>query len=238
LDGTGRLLDVGCGPGSLTLLLAPLFTEVTGVDADPDMLTEAASLATSTAVRNATWRHLRAEDLPADLGGYRMVTFAQSFHWLDRARVAASVHGMVEHGGTCVHVHATTHEGVTTDRVLEHPQPPRPAIADLVRRYLGPVRRAGRGALPDGTASGEDEFYRAAGFRGPERLTVPGRVVHRSADDVVASVFSLSSSTPQLFSDQLASFEAELRQLLRDTSPTGMFSECHGEIAADIWRAS
>ncbi|MBA2531445.1 MAG: hypothetical protein H0V23_04970 [Nocardioidaceae bacterium] len=24
LDGTGRLLDVGCGPGSLTLLLAPL----------------------------------------------------------------------------------------------------------------------------------------------------------------------------------------------------------------------
>src|SRR5690242_1766877 len=24
LDGTGKLLDVGCGPGSLTLLLAPL----------------------------------------------------------------------------------------------------------------------------------------------------------------------------------------------------------------------
>jgi cyclopropane fatty-acyl-phospholipid synthase-like methyltransferase len=23
LDGSGRLLDVGCGPGSLTLLLAP-----------------------------------------------------------------------------------------------------------------------------------------------------------------------------------------------------------------------
>jgi trans-aconitate methyltransferase len=26
LDGTGRLLDVGCGPGSLNLLLAPHFS--------------------------------------------------------------------------------------------------------------------------------------------------------------------------------------------------------------------
>jgi hypothetical protein len=32
LDGTGRLLDVGCGPGSLTLLLAPLFGSATGID--------------------------------------------------------------------------------------------------------------------------------------------------------------------------------------------------------------
>lgn len=29
LDGSGRLLDVGCGPGSLTLLLAPLFAAAT-----------------------------------------------------------------------------------------------------------------------------------------------------------------------------------------------------------------
>ena len=34
LDGAGRLLDVGCGPGSLTLLLAPWFENATGLDAD------------------------------------------------------------------------------------------------------------------------------------------------------------------------------------------------------------
>src|SRR5947209_6469738 len=38
LDGSGRLLDVGCGPGSLTLLLAPHFEQAIGVDADADML--------------------------------------------------------------------------------------------------------------------------------------------------------------------------------------------------------
>ena len=44
LDGSGRLLDVGCGPGSLTLLLAPWFEQATGVDADQDMLAEAKQL--------------------------------------------------------------------------------------------------------------------------------------------------------------------------------------------------
>jgi SAM-dependent methyltransferase len=40
LDGTGRLLDVGCGPGSLALLLAPFFAEVVGLDPDPRMIAE------------------------------------------------------------------------------------------------------------------------------------------------------------------------------------------------------
>lgn len=41
LDGTGRLIDVGCGPGILALLLAHLFDEVIGVDPDPGMLPKA-----------------------------------------------------------------------------------------------------------------------------------------------------------------------------------------------------
>jgi SAM-dependent methyltransferase len=38
LDGSGRLLDGGCGPGILTLRLAPLFDETVGLDPDPAML--------------------------------------------------------------------------------------------------------------------------------------------------------------------------------------------------------
>ncbi len=40
LDGGGLLLDVGCGPGALTLELAPAFGESVGVDPDPGMLAE------------------------------------------------------------------------------------------------------------------------------------------------------------------------------------------------------
>lgn len=232
LDGSGRLLDVGCGPGSLTLLLTGRFEESVGLDADPDMLAEAARLAADAGIGNCRWLHRRAEELPAGLGEFRLVTFAQSFHWLDRPKVAAAVRGMLAAGGACAHVHAATHQGVDPGDLA----PPHDAIADLVRRYLGPVRRAGQGVLPDGTASGETEIYRAAGFRGPRRFEVPGRVVTRTADDVVAAVFSLSSSAPHLFGDRRDAFEAELRELLREASPAGTFSERLQEIAVDLWR--
>ncbi len=76
-------------------------------------------------------------------GPYRVVSFAQSFHWMDQLQVARVALRMLEDGGACVHVHATTHQGVDTDAVLPHPRPPRSAIDELVERYLGPIRRKG-----------------------------------------------------------------------------------------------
>jgi SAM-dependent methyltransferase len=237
LDGTGRLLDVGCGPGSLGLLLAPLFAEVVGVDADAGMVAEAGREAARRGVRNVGWVQMRAEDLPGSLGTFRVATFAQSFHWMDRPRVAAAVGTMLEAGGAWVHVNATTHRGVGGGDELPAPAPPRERITSLVRAYLGPVRRAGRGALPDGTPALEDEVIAAAGFEGPRRLEVGGgRVFDRSEDEIVASVFSLSSAAPHLFGERLGVFEEELRQLLREISPNGRFSERAREIELVVWR--
>ncbi|MFD0364779.1 hypothetical protein ACFQZZ_25345 [Nocardia sp. GCM10030253] len=56
------------------------------------------------------------------------------------------------------------------------------------------------------------------------------------SEDIVVAVFSLSSSTPHLFGDDRAEFEAELRQLLCNASPSGVFSEQAHDIAVDIWR--
>jgi SAM-dependent methyltransferase len=237
LDGTGRLLDVGCGPGSLTLRLAPLFTSVIGLDADRDMLDEAARQADRAAVENVTWVRMRAEDISDRLGSFRVVTFAQSFHWLDRPRVAQVVRGLLDADGGCVHLHATTHQGVPGDDALPHPRPPRTEIDELVARYLGPVRRAGRRSLPDGLPDGEEEVMRAAGLLGPRRLRVAGgTVVERTEDEVVASVFSLSSAAPHLFGDRRAEFESDLRSLLRIAAPDRRFCERMRDIALDIWR--
>jgi SAM-dependent methyltransferase len=235
LDGTQRLLDVGCGPGSLTLLLAPRVAEAVGIDADADMLAAAATGGDRAGVDNVHWRHLRAEALPADLGRFDVVTFAQSFHWMDRPAVAAAVHRLLSADGACVLVQATTHRGEGDDP-LGDPRPPHGEIDDLVRRYLGPVRRAGQGRLPAGTPADENAILRQAGFAGPRRVELDtAEIVTRSAGEIVAATFSLSSAAPHHFGARLADFETDLRALWREASPTGRFAERTRSVALDVW---
>lgn len=136
-----------------------------------------------------------------------------------------------------MHVGATTHEGVAGAVGLPNPTPPRDDIAALVRAYLGPNRRAGRRVVTEDLPSDEDAIFRSAGFRGPQRVEVPvGDVVIRTEDEIVASVFSLSSAAPHHFGRRLPAFEADLRALLRATSADGSFAELQRDITLSMWR--
>ena len=115
---------------------------------------------------------------------------------MDQLRVARTALGMLEDGGVCVHVHATTHQGMETEAILPRPSPPRAAISELVESYLGPVPREGKRLLSPDKANREDEIYRAAGFDDRHRIEIPGDIVERTNDQIVAGIFSLSSSTP------------------------------------------
>jgi len=112
------------------------------------LLAEAARLAAEAGIISVDWVQLRAEDLPGDLDPFRVVTLAQSFHWMDRARVARRLRDVLAPGRVLVHRHATTHQGVDGDDPLPHPRPPRRETEALVRRYVGPRRRAGQGQCP------------------------------------------------------------------------------------------
>jgi SAM-dependent methyltransferase len=224
LDGRGRLLDVGCGPGSVTLLFAPLFERVVGVDSDAEMVSEARRAAAEVHAANVECLQMRAEQLPDDLGSFRVITFAQSFHWMDRARVAAVAREMLDPRGAVVHVdmwHRHPPDARPSDLF---PSVPEEAIDALRVQWLGPHRRAGQG-LRNTSPSGEDEVFQAAGFAPEEIVVVPdGRVLERSIDDVTAWGLSMSSTAPHLFGDQLEEFEHDLRTLLVAASPAGRFS--------------
>jgi SAM-dependent methyltransferase len=240
LDGGGRLLDIGCGPGTITLRLAQLFEEVVGLDPDHGMVVEAGRLANERGVKNATWVQLRAEALPADLGTFRTITFAASFHWLDRPLVAATVKTMLEPEGAVVQVDAPGYRpdelhAETARADLPYPPPPDHEIDELRNAYLGPGLRAGRGVRIS-SPGGENEVFEAAGFAPGRRVIVPdGRVVERTPDQIVAGRFSSSSSAPHLFGDRLGDFETDLRNLLAEASPSGRFAVRLPDNVLTIW---
>jgi hypothetical protein len=70
-----------------------------------------------------------------------------------------------------------------------------------------------------------------------ETVTVPDRrAVGRTIDDVVASVFSASSTAPHLFGDRRADYERDLREILAQASPSGRFSLRLPDNILRVWR--
>src|SRR3954471_8033602 len=148
LDGSGRLLDVGCGPGILTVRLAHLFEEAVGLDPDAGMLAEAGRAADEAGISNVRWVRAVAEDLPgAAPGPFRLVTFGQSFHWTDKARVAEAVYDMLEPSGALALIVHTV-EGRPKPPSPGPPAKPHDEIEAIVEEYLGSTGRAGQGAKP------------------------------------------------------------------------------------------
>jgi len=229
LDGTGRLLDVGCGPGVLTVRLAHLFGQAVGLDPDAEMLAEGCRAAEDQGITNIRWVQGVAENLPAVAPApYRLVTFGLSFHWTDEQRVAETVYDMLEPGGALALIAHT---------VTGRPRPPDPGvpaiphdeIKALVEKYHGSTRRAGQGTAPERTHRFEDVVVRTR-FGVPQQLFMPGIPdLLRDSESVLSGYFSLSSSAPHLFGDRLDDFAGEVRALLGNRSADGIFWDWPGD---------
>jgi SAM-dependent methyltransferase len=229
LDGTGRLLDGGCGPGILTVRLAQLFEEAVGLDPDAAMLAEGRRAAEERGLTNIRWIQARAEDLPEVAPGpYRAVTFGSSLHWTDEARVAEAVYDMLEpSGGLALIVH--TVEGRPVPSSPGPPAIPHAELEALVERYLGSIRRAGQGMAPVRNHRFEDVLVRTR-FGAPRSIFVPGVPdLVRDTESVLSGYFSFSSSAPHLFGDRADDFAAEVRELLASRSSDGLFWDWPGD---------
>jgi len=229
LDGGGRLLDAGCGPGVLTIRLAPLFEQAVGLDPDADMLAQGRAAAVEKEIANIRWVQGLAEDLPGVAPGpYRLVTFGTSFHWTDEQRVAEIVYDMLEPGGTLALIVHT---------VAGRPRPPDPGVPAiphdevkaLVVKYLGSAQRAGQGVARARTHRFEDVLARTR-FGVPRQLFAPGIPdLLRDSESVLSGYLSLSSSAPHLFGDSLEDFSAEVRTLLANRSAGALFWDWPGD---------
>ena len=229
LDGTGRLLDVGSGPGVLAVELAPVVEEAIGLEPDADMLVEAARHATEAHLANISWVQGLAEEIPnLDLGTFRLVTFGQSFHRTDRERVAEAVYELLEPDGSILLV-AHCVEGRPKPPGPGLPEIPHEAIRSLIGRYLGSLSRSGQGVAAPPVDRWEDALGRTR-FGRPRHIFAPGRPdIVQDVDGVLANYLSMSYAAPHLFGNRLEQFEAEVRQELTKWSPSGLFWDWPGD---------
>ncbi len=96
-----RLLDVGCGTGTLARQFATRGCEVTGCDVDPRMLDAARDLegTGSGDGQPISWMQAPAEDTGLHDDSFEAVTAAQCWHWFDGVASATEMRRVLVPGG-------------------------------------------------------------------------------------------------------------------------------------------
>jgi ubiquinone/menaquinone biosynthesis C-methylase UbiE len=95
----GVAVDIGCGTGISTLMLAERVATVIGVDPSADMLARAAVRCRDH--RGARFMRGTAEATGLDDHAAACILVAQAFHWCDPPRALAEFHRVLCPGGRC-----------------------------------------------------------------------------------------------------------------------------------------
>src|SRR5437868_5213431 len=214
LSAGDAVLDLGCGPGTLSIPFARLGMTVLGVDPEPNMLAAAAAAAREAGV-TVEWKQGSSFDLPKSIGPFKLVVMGRAFHWMDRTATLAILDGLV------------APDGVVALFDDEHPR----TVENAWRRKLDEVgRRYGRAEEPhirereSGIYRTHESYLLASAFSDLVRIAVIVRRARTTAD-IVGLAYSLSTSSPHKLGERKAAFEADLRAALAELSPDGRFIE-------------
>ena len=213
LDGTGRLLDLGCGPGPVAIALAHLFDEVLAMDPDDAMRAEGERIARERGIGNIQWQFGGSKDLSRELGQFRLVTMGNSFHWMDRARTLDALYDLVTDGGGI----AVVGEGAPIP-----PPPPtrwRAAINTVLKRYL-PDRQISW--EPPGPPPEERHEVYIARSRFKDLLSYSESLnVEWTVDSMIGNLYSMSFCSRRVLGDHVDAFERDVRAAILAAEPSG-----------------
>ena len=208
LDGTGRLLDLGCGPGFLAIALRPYVAEAIAMDPEPLMLEAARE---EVAAADLDVRVARGSS--SALAPLRLCAMGRSFHWMDRSATLATLDRLIEPEGAVVLFRSTS-----------------PDVPENAWRVL--PRAVGDGFAPDPGHPRERQqgrhdhlpVLRASPFARVE--TVTHRLARRvSIEEVIGLTLSKSSTSPARLGPRRPPFERALADALAPFATDGLLAE-------------
>lgn len=208
LSGAEKLIDIGCGPGSLAIGFAPYVKSCTGVDIETEMLA-AARVEAARAGVHIDLIQARIEDLPENIGQFHSVTIGRALHWFDRDKATAVLERIVDADGWIA---------ICGTRGFS-------AVAQGWTGKFHEVRRAWS-SDPDETRYhiNIEEWFRGSRFHKAEDVEVSES--HQvTIGDLIGRALSLSTTSPQVLGDRRPEFEAAMREALEPLSLNGVFDE-------------
>ncbi|MGW6574942.1 class I SAM-dependent methyltransferase [Streptomyces sp. NPDC054945] len=212
-----RILDLGCGPGTLALDLAERGASVTAVDVSEEMLAAGRDWAQARSIRTVTWKHADATEAAAlakDAGLFHGVTIADAFHWMDRLQVLAALDQAVRPGGF---VAVVGYRAPGTQREWWQP-----LLEQLRLRWLGSANLAGPATAYVEPAGDHEEALRRSAFSQVSVLRTDYRQTY-TLDELIGLQRTYAYSSAATLGDRQAAFEEDLRRTLTAARPDGRF---------------
>ena len=203
-----RLIDIGCGPGSLAIGFAPYARQCVGVDIETEMLA-AARVEAARAGVHVDLVQGRMEDLPRDIGCFQAVTVGRALHWFDRDEALAVLERILDANGWIAICGTRTASA---------------AAQGWVGRFHD-VRRAWS-SDPDESRYhiNLDEWFRGSRFQKAQQVEVTES--HRvTISDLIGRALSLSTTSPEVLGERRPAFEDAMREALDPLSDGGAFDE-------------
>jgi ubiquinone/menaquinone biosynthesis C-methylase UbiE len=200
------LLDLACGPGRLTIPLAPFFRDVVAVDLEPEMIEQARQDALRSGVTNVLWRVGKVEDLGVPGQSLGMITIGEAFHRVDQRRVLENGRRWLRPGGTFVVLGGTSN--------FEPALPWHRAVTDVVRKWTGLENApyVSTNFIAETVKQCEDQmndrgFENVASHRFPVRHTW-------TKESIVGYLFSTSFCSRRALGDNADAFAADMAESL------------------------
>jgi ubiquinone/menaquinone biosynthesis C-methylase UbiE len=99
LNGSQKVLDIGCGTGLLAFSLSRHSLSVLAVDRDEGMVSMGKASSAKKHIANVSFSAMSGEEVTPHLGQFHLAVFGTSFHWMHKNQLAKQLFQMLEPSG-------------------------------------------------------------------------------------------------------------------------------------------